>query len=163
MHTHVYKRARRIHTNVSPFLSSCFLSSSTCSPSLSIVSIYRDNVSRGWLACTFYQNRGSCVDEKRQGFPNSNLGVGRVGKWAQCGVTLRAFALSLSIPPSISPSYPPAFALLHLPPFTSSLPPCLPNHRVKSHQHLQPSISTSSKPDRPTLIDLLILGDCDLF
>lgn len=109
------------------------------------------------MACLYVlpQNRGSCVDEKRQGwFPNSNLGVGRVGKWAQCGVTLRAFALSLSIPPSISPSYP-AFVLLHLPPFTSTLLPCLPNHRVKSLQHLRPS--TSSKPDRPTLIDLLIL------
>lgn len=42
---------------------------------------------------------GRRVDEKRWGWlPNSNLGVGRVGKWAQCGVTLRAFALSPSQP-----------------------------------------------------------------
>ena len=37
--------------------------------------------------------------------PNSNLGVGRVGKWAQCGVMLRAFAIrthSNLIHPSIS-------------------------------------------------------------
>lgn len=42
---------------------------------------------------------GGRVDEKRRGWlSNSNLGVGRVGKWAQCGVTLRAFALSPSAP-----------------------------------------------------------------
>lgn len=40
-------------------------------------------------------------------------------------------------------------------PLSRALLPCLPNHRVKSLQHLQPS--TSSKPDRATLIDLLIL------
>lgn len=50
--------------------------------------------------------------------PNSNLGVGRVGKWAQCGVTLRAFALSPSIPSRPVPPLPTAAV-------TATTPPCL--------------------------------------
>lgn len=70
-----------------------------------------------------FPGQESRVDEKRQGwFPNSNLGVGRVGKWAQCGVALRAFALSPSILPSflllLHRTLLPAFALLRLPPVT---------------------------------------------
>lgn len=105
----------------------------------------------------------SRVDEKRQDrFPNSNLGVGRVGKWAQCGVTLRAFALSPPTPSptmyfSIAPTFLRCFALLHLSPFTVNEDYCF-SYRTscaKSFQHYQPS--TCSKPDQPSLIDLLIL------
>lgn len=67
------------------------------------------------------REEGRRVDEKRRGWlPNSNLGVGWVGKWAQCGVTLRAFALSPSLltpatpPPSLPPlSTPPRFFIPH--------------------------------------------------
>lgn len=75
---------------------------------------------------------GRRVDEKRWGWlPNSNLGVGRVGKWAQCGVTLRAFALSPSAPPSLrqpATRHPPPLlrisspTVLHLPRFNPLAP-----------------------------------------
>lgn len=42
---------------------------------------------------------GMLTENDGAGLSNSNLGVGWVGKWAQCGVTLRAFALSPSVPP----------------------------------------------------------------
>lgn len=98
---------------------------------------------------------GRRVDEKRWGWlPNSNLGVGRVGKWAQCGVTLRAFALSPSAParsphqpanpPPLSSASPhPQYAALHLPRFnplapstsaSSSLsPPLSPIRHLERH------------------------------
>lgn len=66
---------------------------------------------------------GRRVDEKRWGWlPNSNLGVGRVGKWAQCGVTLRAFALSPSAPPLASANPPPVIHL-HSSPTVRRTPP----------------------------------------
>lgn len=45
-----------------------------------------------------------------ESLPNSNLGVGRVGKWAQCGVTLRAFP---TIPGVVTVRPPVAFFLPH--------------------------------------------------
>lgn len=112
------------------------------------------------------------VDEKRWGWlPNSNLGVGRVGKWAQCGVTLRAFALSPSAPPAFAP--PPVVrhhssrvsspTVRRHSTFRTLTPPCsihgrklLAKPSAKSHPTPRAPPPVPSKPDRPTLIDLLI-------
>lgn len=73
---------------------------------------------------------------------------------SRCGHLL---FLLRSFLPSTSPSHPPScFRSPSLTPChcQPALLPCLPNHRVKSLQRLRPP--TSSKPDRPTLIDLFI-------
>lgn len=114
---------------------------------------------------------GKHVDEKRRGWlPNSNLGVGRVGKWAQCGVTLREFALSPSTPLPTRWHLHRTFssimcATLYFPRFNLF---ALSAGDTSSSRPLSPPLSlirlfvyhlslAPSKPDRSTLIDLLIL------